>query len=151
MEEWPISALYDADALFIIIRKGNSEEYCAMYDICGERSDGKVLNCPYGSPSVTVHYFWLVALMWISLLLSFFLSPTMLHFDGICNIFCFLAWWAIFCQNSKFVSNNKWECLLHGASVWNITRTSSTSKASFNTYLYRIQLLRSLLWFYHSY
>nr|POF14670.1 niemann-pick c1 protein [Quercus suber] len=30
----------------------HSEEYCAMYDICGERSDGKVLNCPYGSPSV---------------------------------------------------------------------------------------------------
>ncbi|XP_019086605.1 PREDICTED: Niemann-Pick C1 protein-like isoform X3 [Camelina sativa] len=23
-----------------------------MYDICGERSDGKVLNCPYASPSV---------------------------------------------------------------------------------------------------
>ncbi|XP_056169601.1 uncharacterized protein LOC115672607 isoform X2 [Syzygium oleosum] len=30
----------------------HSEDYCAMYDICGERSDGKVLNCPYGSPSV---------------------------------------------------------------------------------------------------
>ncbi|KAI4389641.1 hypothetical protein MLD38_001846 [Melastoma candidum] len=30
----------------------HSEEYCAMYDICGERPDGKVLNCPYGSPSV---------------------------------------------------------------------------------------------------
>ncbi|XP_030527101.1 NPC intracellular cholesterol transporter 1 [Rhodamnia argentea] len=30
----------------------HSEEYCAMYDICGARSDGKVLNCPYGSPSV---------------------------------------------------------------------------------------------------
>ncbi|VVB09583.1 unnamed protein product [Arabis nemorensis] len=30
----------------------HSKEYCAMYDICGERSDGKVLNCPYGSPSI---------------------------------------------------------------------------------------------------
>lgn len=30
----------------------HSEEYCAMYDICGQRSDGKVLNCPYPSPSV---------------------------------------------------------------------------------------------------
>ncbi|KAL5706153.1 NPC intracellular cholesterol transporter 1 [Ranunculus cassubicifolius] len=30
----------------------HSTEYCAMYDICGKRSDGKVLNCPYGSPSV---------------------------------------------------------------------------------------------------
>ncbi|OVA00612.1 Sterol-sensing domain [Macleaya cordata] len=30
----------------------HSEEYCAMYEICGKRSDGKVLNCPYGSPSV---------------------------------------------------------------------------------------------------
>ncbi|KAJ7967073.1 Niemann-Pick C1 protein-like [Quillaja saponaria] len=33
-------------------RGKHAEEYCAMYDICGERSDGKVLNCPYGSPSV---------------------------------------------------------------------------------------------------
>ncbi|KAI5432551.1 hypothetical protein KIW84_020023 [Lathyrus oleraceus] len=30
----------------------HSDEYCAMYDICGQRSDGKVLNCPYSSPSV---------------------------------------------------------------------------------------------------
>ncbi|XP_075511720.1 uncharacterized protein LOC142547346 [Primulina tabacum] len=30
----------------------HSEEYCAMYDICGTRSDGKVLNCPFGSPPV---------------------------------------------------------------------------------------------------
>ncbi|KAG8632228.1 hypothetical protein MANES_18G004200v8 [Manihot esculenta] len=29
-----------------------SEEYCAMYGICGARDDGKVLNCPHGSPSV---------------------------------------------------------------------------------------------------
>lgn len=33
-------------------RERHSTEYCAMYDICGARSDGKVLNCPYGSPSV---------------------------------------------------------------------------------------------------
>ncbi|XP_031405004.1 NPC intracellular cholesterol transporter 1 isoform X2 [Punica granatum] len=33
-------------------RERHSEEYCAMYDICGARSDGKVLNCPYGTPSV---------------------------------------------------------------------------------------------------
>ncbi|XP_038721590.1 NPC intracellular cholesterol transporter 1-like isoform X2 [Tripterygium wilfordii] len=32
--------------------ESHSKEYCAMYDICGESSDGKVLNCPYGSPSV---------------------------------------------------------------------------------------------------
>ncbi|KAF3446900.1 hypothetical protein FNV43_RR12080 [Rhamnella rubrinervis] len=30
----------------------HSEGYCAMYDICGKRTDGKVLNCPLGSPSV---------------------------------------------------------------------------------------------------
>ncbi|KAL3655161.1 hypothetical protein CASFOL_000947 [Castilleja foliolosa] len=30
----------------------HSEEYCAMYGICGKRSDGKVLYCPVGSPSV---------------------------------------------------------------------------------------------------
>ncbi|KAK2392749.1 NPC intracellular cholesterol transporter [Trifolium repens] len=30
----------------------HSEDYCAMYDICGKRSDGKVVNCPYGSPAV---------------------------------------------------------------------------------------------------
>ncbi|KAK1560393.1 hypothetical protein Q3G72_026113 [Acer saccharum] len=28
------------------------KEYCAMYDICGKNSEGQVLNCPYGSPSV---------------------------------------------------------------------------------------------------
>ncbi|XP_023634609.1 Niemann-Pick C1 protein isoform X2 [Capsella rubella] len=30
----------------------HSQDFCAMYDICGERSDGKVLNCPYASPSI---------------------------------------------------------------------------------------------------
>ncbi|KAL5562347.1 hypothetical protein UlMin_032094 [Ulmus minor] len=30
----------------------HSKEYCAMYDICGERSDGKPLNCPYGTSPV---------------------------------------------------------------------------------------------------
>ncbi|KAJ4702289.1 Niemann-Pick C1 protein-like [Melia azedarach] len=30
----------------------HAEGYCAMYDICGSRSDGKVLNCPNASPSV---------------------------------------------------------------------------------------------------
>ncbi|KAK1406674.1 hypothetical protein QVD17_42191 [Tagetes erecta] len=33
-------------------REKHGENYCAMYDICGARSDGKVLNCPFGSPSV---------------------------------------------------------------------------------------------------
>ncbi|KAI4297881.1 hypothetical protein L6164_037740 [Bauhinia variegata] len=35
-----------------VFRGKHSEEYCAMYDICGKSTDGKVLNCPYGSPSV---------------------------------------------------------------------------------------------------
>ncbi|XP_050376626.1 uncharacterized protein LOC126794026 [Argentina anserina] len=30
----------------------HSEGFCAMYDLCGKRTDGKVLNCPYGTPSV---------------------------------------------------------------------------------------------------
>ncbi|XP_050204981.1 uncharacterized protein LOC126655019 [Mercurialis annua] len=30
----------------------HAEGYCAMYDICGARADGKILNCPRGSPSV---------------------------------------------------------------------------------------------------
>ncbi|XP_057490001.1 uncharacterized protein LOC130776002 [Actinidia eriantha] len=30
----------------------HTQEYCAMYDICGARTDGKVLNCPFPSPSV---------------------------------------------------------------------------------------------------
>lgn len=37
-----------------MFRQRHSEGYCAMYDICGNRSDGKVLNCPYGSPAVKV-------------------------------------------------------------------------------------------------
>lgn len=34
------------------LREKHGEDYCAMYDICGARSDGKVVNCPFGSPSV---------------------------------------------------------------------------------------------------
>ncbi|XP_022975981.1 Niemann-Pick C1 protein-like isoform X1 [Cucurbita maxima] len=30
----------------------HSEGYCTMYGICGKRPDGKVLNCPTGTPSV---------------------------------------------------------------------------------------------------
>ncbi|GMH04666.1 hypothetical protein Nepgr_006506 [Nepenthes gracilis] len=30
----------------------HSAGYCAMYNLCGTRSDGKVLNCPFGVPSV---------------------------------------------------------------------------------------------------
>ncbi|CAA2984522.1 Niemann-Pick C1 -like [Olea europaea subsp. europaea] len=33
------------------LRERHSEEYCAMYDICGARSDGKVVNCAFSSPS----------------------------------------------------------------------------------------------------
>ncbi|KAE8057400.1 hypothetical protein FH972_014096 [Carpinus fangiana] len=32
--------------------KKHSEDYCTMYDICGKRKDGKVLNCPVGSPAM---------------------------------------------------------------------------------------------------
>ncbi|KAJ4827497.1 hypothetical protein Tsubulata_027977, partial [Turnera subulata] len=35
-----------------VTRERHSDGYCAMYDICGARPDGKVLNCPYGTPSV---------------------------------------------------------------------------------------------------
>lgn len=40
--------------LFSDFRERHSEEYCTMYDICGARSDGKVLNCPVGTPAVKV-------------------------------------------------------------------------------------------------
>ncbi|KAI3725546.1 hypothetical protein L1987_65336 [Smallanthus sonchifolius] len=33
-------------------REKHGENYCAMYDICGARSDGKIVNCPFGSTSV---------------------------------------------------------------------------------------------------
>ncbi|KAG6699624.1 hypothetical protein I3842_08G075600 [Carya illinoinensis] len=36
----------------VISGERHSEDYCAMYGICGKRTDGKVLNCPFGSPSV---------------------------------------------------------------------------------------------------
>lgn len=36
----------------VSLREKHGENYCAMYDICGARSDGKVVNCPFGSPSV---------------------------------------------------------------------------------------------------
>nr|KYP62195.1 hypothetical protein KK1_016720 [Cajanus cajan] len=39
---------------FVLCRKRHSEDYCSMSGICGTRSDGKVVNCPYGSPAVKV-------------------------------------------------------------------------------------------------
>lgn len=44
----------DSQSSYKRVGDRHSKDYCAMYDICGERSDGKVLNCPYGSPSVEV-------------------------------------------------------------------------------------------------
>lgn len=38
----------------MLFRVKHSEDYCAMYDICGKRKDGKVLNCPFGSPAMKV-------------------------------------------------------------------------------------------------
>ncbi|CAH2060365.1 unnamed protein product [Thlaspi arvense] len=40
--------------LFILsgVEAKESAGYCAMYDICGARSDGKVLNCPLNIPAV---------------------------------------------------------------------------------------------------
>lgn len=32
----------------------NAEGYCSMYGICGQRSDGKVLNCPNSTRAVKV-------------------------------------------------------------------------------------------------
>ncbi|CAI9112476.1 OLC1v1012932C1 [Oldenlandia corymbosa var. corymbosa] len=34
------------------IAERHSKQYCSMYGICGEREDGKVLNCPYAIPAV---------------------------------------------------------------------------------------------------
>lgn len=36
-----------------------SAGFCAMYDICGARSDGKVLNCPFNIPAVKVSVFFI--------------------------------------------------------------------------------------------
>ncbi|KAL3503296.1 hypothetical protein ACH5RR_037745 [Cinchona calisaya] len=33
-------------------REIRCEGYCAMYDICGAHTDGKVVNCPFASPTV---------------------------------------------------------------------------------------------------
>jgi len=38
-----------------LYREKHSVDYCAMYDICGKRSDGKVINCPFGAPAVKVY------------------------------------------------------------------------------------------------
>lgn len=51
-----------------LYREKHSQDYCAMYDICGKRSDGKIVNCPYGSPAVKVF----LILLFIHLLYIFF-------------------------------------------------------------------------------
>lgn len=40
----------------MLFRERHTEDHCAMYDICGKRTDGKVLNCPFGSPAMKVWY-----------------------------------------------------------------------------------------------
>ena len=62
---------YDFFYLFIVFsifslsfRVRHSEEYCSMYDICGKRTDGKVLNCPRGTPSVKVYLFFQFLIRW---------------------------------------------------------------------------------------
>ena len=60
----------------MICRERHSEEYCAMYDICGAREDGKVVNCPVGSPSVKVSGFSFL----FSFLFLLILIIWMLHF-----------------------------------------------------------------------
>ncbi|XP_047325787.1 NPC intracellular cholesterol transporter 1-like isoform X2 [Impatiens glandulifera] len=47
-----IFSLVVAGSEYSSIGERHGNEYCAMYDICGKRDDGKVLNCPYGSPSI---------------------------------------------------------------------------------------------------
>lgn len=39
---------------FLIVRVKHAPGFCSMYDICGSRSDGKVLNCPLNTPAVKV-------------------------------------------------------------------------------------------------
>lgn len=114
------------DIICLLVREKHSKEYCAMYDICGERSDGKALNCPYGSPSVTVDSFWIVMLTCASKIIL-----RHCFYNGFYNIICLLVWWAAFCQNSKFVSNTEWKCLLLGGTVWNVAVSGSASKGSF--------------------
>ena len=58
-----------------------SAGYCAMYDICGARSDGKVLNCPFNIPSVKVSvffFFHLLLKMLILLIVSLLMLFTLL-------------------------------------------------------------------------
>ncbi|KAK9928380.1 hypothetical protein M0R45_025517 [Rubus argutus] len=49
---WILPLAYSQSSMTSNVTTRHSEEYCAMYDICGKRTDGKVLNCPYGSPSL---------------------------------------------------------------------------------------------------
>jgi len=52
-----------------------------MYDICGTRSDGKVVNCPYGSPAVKVflmmHFIVHPFALYLFLSKRFFFSETL--------------------------------------------------------------------------
>ena len=105
-----------------------------MYDICGQRTDGKVLNCPYASPSVKVY-----------LTISFLFSSS---FELIINIVFVVsaAWWSLFRQNTKSLSNHYWECLLYRDSVWHFEVSSSTGYSSLSlSLLFRAAIISSLL------
>lgn len=104
--------------LFVLCRveARQSAGYCAMYDICGARSDGKVLNCPFNIPAVKVT--WAESI----LLLLFSLEKMVMIY---CSV-CFVAGWFIIFKDTKLVPNHHWQRLLHWDSIRHVTFPSST-------------------------
>jgi hypothetical protein len=98
-----------------------------MYGICGQRSDGKVLNCVNATKAVKVTTRCLVHTQfeynvvgqncqsWHCII---FLYSNVVRYTCLPNDFYnFPAEQFVFYEDPKFVLNNHWRCLLYGRSI----------------------------------
>lgn len=69
-----------------------SAGYCAMYDICGARTDGKVLNCPFNVPAVKVRDLSFIASCWFNFDIFFFDRANSKWFFFVCTVINDVVW-----------------------------------------------------------
>ena len=102
-----------------------------MYDICGAREDGKVVNCPFGSPSVKVSGFSFL----------FFFFPFLFNFNNLDAAFCYISW---ICQYVFFYQPDDLLSQKIQSLCPTITGNVCCSEAQFETLRSQVQQVRRL-------
>jgi Niemann-Pick C1 protein len=108
-----------------------------MYDICGAREDGKVVNCPFGSPSVKVSgfffiFYFLILKTWMQ---HFAIVP---EYASTCFFFFFFFFFLFIYQPDDLLSQ-KIQSLCP-----TITGNVCCSEAQFETLRSQVQQVRRL-------